>query len=305
MPKVSVVIPLYNKEPHIARALNSVLSQTVQDFEVIVVDDGSTDGGAEVVRSFDDQRIRLIQQENQGVSAARNWGIEAAEAELIAFLDADDEWLPGFLETIQRMREKFANIGAYATAYMICEDNFEKRIAKYKGLPSAPWEGIIPNYFYSMVFGEPPICSSVVAIPKQVFLNIGLFSTESKMGEDLDMWFRIALKYPIAFSYNIGAIYHRESINRACNDISNFEKGSPIIETAQIALKEDITPLNKELILEYVAKLNIYYSIRLIRSGNRKTGRLILINCNTRLFLKRKLLWIILSFFPQSILDSL
>jgi len=116
VPAVSVVIPLYNKGPHIARALNSVLAQTFQDFEVIVVDDGSTDDGAEVVRGVDDPRIRLIQQENRGVSAARNRGIEAARAELIAFLDADDEWLAEHLETIIRLRRNALEVGIYATS---------------------------------------------------------------------------------------------------------------------------------------------------------------------------------------------
>ncbi|MGI6022871.1 MAG: glycosyltransferase family 2 protein, partial [Methanoculleus sp.] len=94
MPEVSVVIPLYNKAPYIARALASVITQTCQGFEVIVIDDGSTDGGAEIVRRLDDTRIRVIRQENRGVSAARNRGIESARTDFIAFLDADDEWMP-------------------------------------------------------------------------------------------------------------------------------------------------------------------------------------------------------------------
>ncbi len=106
-PEVSVVIPLYNKGLYIARALNSVLAQTFQDFEVILVDDGSTDDGAEVIGGVDDPRIQLIQQENLGVSAARNRGIEAARAELVAFLDADDEWLPCFLSKIIDLSDKY------------------------------------------------------------------------------------------------------------------------------------------------------------------------------------------------------
>ncbi|NLZ30356.1 MAG: glycosyltransferase family 2 protein, partial [Methanomicrobiales archaeon] len=117
MPEVSVVIPLYNKAPYIARALSSIIAQTRQDFEVIVIDDGSTDGGEEIVRGFDDPRIRVIRQENRGVSAARNRGIEAARADFIAFLDADDEWMPTHLGALLRLRGRYPRAGAYGTAY--------------------------------------------------------------------------------------------------------------------------------------------------------------------------------------------
>jgi len=119
MPEVSVVIPLYNKAPYIARALASVITQTCQDFEVIVIDDGSTDGGAEIVRRLDDTRIRVIRQENRGVSAARNRGIESARTDFIAFLDADDEWTPTHLEALLRLRDRYPHAGAYGTAYLI------------------------------------------------------------------------------------------------------------------------------------------------------------------------------------------
>src|ERR1035441_8596585 len=95
---ISVVIPLYNKAPYVGRALSSVFRQTIQDFECIVVDDGSTDGGGDLVEKMSDPRLRLVRQANGGVSRARNQGINLARHPLIAFLDADDEWLPGFLE---------------------------------------------------------------------------------------------------------------------------------------------------------------------------------------------------------------
>jgi len=96
--RVSVIVPLYNKAPYVRRALDSVAAQTFGDFELIVVDDGSTDEGASVVESFGDGRVRLIRQENTGPGAARNRGINEARGEVLAFLDADDEWLPTYLE---------------------------------------------------------------------------------------------------------------------------------------------------------------------------------------------------------------
>jgi GT2 family glycosyltransferase len=97
-PRVSVVIPLYNKAATVERALRSIADQTFRDFDVVIVDDGSTDDGARLAEQFPDERVRVIRQENRGPGAARNRGVTESAAELVAFLDADDEWLPEFLE---------------------------------------------------------------------------------------------------------------------------------------------------------------------------------------------------------------
>ena len=103
---ISVVIPLYNKEKQVAHTLQSVLRQTFQDFEIVIVDDGSTDHSVEEVEKVRDTRIRLVHQQNAGVSAARNRGISEAKYDLIAFLDADDEWKPEYLETQYGLYQK-------------------------------------------------------------------------------------------------------------------------------------------------------------------------------------------------------
>ena len=114
---ISVVIPLYNKERQIAHTLRSVFAQTFQDFEVVIVDDGSTDGSVAEVEKFTDSRIRLIRQVNAGVAAARNRGIEEAQGELIAFLDADDEWKPEYLATQYHLYQKYPECSVYACNY--------------------------------------------------------------------------------------------------------------------------------------------------------------------------------------------
>ena len=121
--KFSIVIPLYNKEKHVARAINSILNQTYQDFEIIIVDDGSTDFSYEEVKKINDPRIKIIRQKNLGVSSARNTGIKEAKNNYIGFLDADDKWKPDFLETIKKLIKDFPGAGAYATSYEIQKEN--------------------------------------------------------------------------------------------------------------------------------------------------------------------------------------
>ncbi len=117
MPAVSVIIPLYDKAPTIARALGSVLAQRFGDFELLVIDDGSRDAGPAIVADCTDPRVRLIRQPNAGPGAARNRGAAEARAPLLAFLDADDAWRPGFLEAAVRRLEADARLAAYACAY--------------------------------------------------------------------------------------------------------------------------------------------------------------------------------------------
>lgn len=202
----SVVIPLYNKEATIERAIGSVLNQTVQASEIIVVNDGSTDNGPKVVESMDDPRIRLVHQDNQGVSAARNRGIAEATHDLIAFLDADDEWLPGFLETIHHLAADYPHCAAYATRYLFGMPDGRTRPCIIRGLPDG-FSGILEDYFKIAAKSDPPIHSSAVVIKKAAINAVGGFPVGVKSGEDLLTWARVAIKFPIACSTKIRAVF--------------------------------------------------------------------------------------------------
>lgn len=207
MASFSVVIPLYNKEKTIERAIRSVLNQTVQDFEIVVVNDGSTDGGPQVVEGIRDTRIRLIQQENQGVSAARNRGIAEARSDLIAFLDADDEWKPEFLETIMGLRSNFPQANVFATSYIFCDGNGIHSAPGINGITNHPWEGILENYFDIAAKSDPPLCSSAVAVTKTAITLIGGFPVVVRNGEDLLTWAKLAIRYQIAYSTLPSAVF--------------------------------------------------------------------------------------------------
>lgn len=213
--KYSVVIPLFNKEKHIKRAIKSVLNQTIKNFELLIVDDGSTDNSLKEAKKIIDSRVRIIKQENMGVSAARNKGINEARNNFIGFLDADDEWKPNFLTTIEELIKNFPKAGAYATSYYIkikdgivkkppCEQFFSKK-----------WQGILDDYFKYAING-PIITASSVVVPKEVFVKVGYFPLGIKKGEDLEMWRRIAIIFDIVYSNRSCAVYHLDATNRAC-----------------------------------------------------------------------------------------
>lgn len=285
MQKVSVVIPLYNKELHIKRAIRSVLVQSIQNFEVIVVDDGSTDDSPEVVKGFKDPRIHLIQQENAGVSAARNKGIQESQTDFITFLDADDEWMPNFLETILRLREKYPKAGAYTTAYLMCTANGQLVKPDYKAIPPAPWEGLLPNFFRVVSRTDHPFSASTMGIPKRVFFEIGRFSVGVWRGEDKDMWGRIALKYLIAFSWNVGAIYHLDAADRACNKTGSIQE-LPFVKIANQSIKNGEIPsyiIND--LKRYISNIEFYFALCNLKAGNYKLSRILFAKCETKYFI--------------------
>ncbi len=204
----SIIIPLYNKASSIVCALESVLLQTLNEFEIVVVDDGSTDNGAELVRKYasKDSRIRLIQQPNGGVSAARNTGIQAAKNEYIVFLDADDEYLPDYLETMKRLIEKYPQCGIWAVRYLL-EANGKFVPAKIRGLPE-DFEGVVENYFEMAYKSAPPICTGAASCSRKNLLKIGGFPVGVRSGEDLLTWARICARHPLAYSMTPKVVYH-------------------------------------------------------------------------------------------------
>jgi glycosyltransferase involved in cell wall biosynthesis len=195
---VSIVVPLFNKEKEIGRAVGSIQKQTVREFEVIVVNDGSTDKGPEIIRSIEELRIRVIDQTNQGVSAARNRGIAEAQSDLIAFLDADDEWAPDYLDTVMRLARAYPEASIYATSYYYCRGNV-KRPAVIRSLPGSFIEGILDNYFLVASHSDPPLWTSAVAVRKNAIEAVGGFPVGVIAGEDLLTWARLAVRNKIAY----------------------------------------------------------------------------------------------------------
>lgn len=212
--RFSVIIPLYNKRAYIENTIKSVLNQNYEDFEIIVIDDGSTDEGHALVSSFKKENIRLLRQINQGVSAARNNGIKVANGDYVCFLDADDEWTPDFLKTINFLIKQYSEADMFCTSYQIRYKN-KIIIPQFKGIDKKLKHGLIENYICSSTGRYSLFNSSCVAINRVRVLEAGLFSEEDRVGEDLDMWLRIAEKNKIAFSRNICSIYNRTTTDNA------------------------------------------------------------------------------------------
>lgn len=190
-PTVSVIIPTYNRAHLVGRAIRSVLNQTYQDFEIIVVDDGSTDNTEEVVKSFNDPRIRYIRHEkNRGGSAARNTGIRATYGEFIAFLDSDDEWLPEKLEK-QVLICSDEQIGLVYTGRKVIDSQSGQVLSKI--VPDK--EGNVYEQLLERDFIGT--CSSVM-VKKEALENIKGFDETLPARQDWDCWLRIARNYKVA-----------------------------------------------------------------------------------------------------------
>ncbi len=198
-PAISVVMPLYEKGETVGRAVASVLAQTAGDFELVIVDDGSTDRGPEAVLAFTDPRVTLVHQAHAGVSAARNRGIALSKGDLVAFIDADDRWEPDFLETILRLQGKFPSCAMFATRYTVVLPDGRMRPSYVRGVRPGPWEGILEDYFGVAAASEPPVWTSAVAITRQTLREVGGFAEGVNSGEDLLMWARVAARHRVAW----------------------------------------------------------------------------------------------------------
>lgn len=200
MPRISVVIPLYNKEKYIVRAVESALSQGAAVHEVIVVDDGSTDRGPAQLEALGDARVRLIRQPNGGVSAARNAGIEAATGEYVAFLDADDAWLPGLVEELLALMRQFPQAGLFATSYVRIWPDGTREPAHLPASLDRREKQLVTDPFRAWSRSAFFFTSSLCA-RRALLLGRGIrFPVGESQGEDQDVIFRLMEAGEVAFS---------------------------------------------------------------------------------------------------------
>lgn len=235
MPFFSVIIPLYNKENFIEETLQTVQNQTFQDFEIIIIDDGSTDNSFEIASKFISQNIVIIKQKNQGVSVARNFGIKKAQSHHIALLDADDLWHSNHLFELKKQIELFPNAGLYCNNYQI---SYAKKMCRSSQFNfDFNKDCLIVNDFFKASIINSVAWTSAVAISKDKFNIIGGFNSKLKTAQDLDLWIRLALKYEVIFNPTITMTYKiyvenslsKNEFNYLRYEFSNYFKEEEIL----------------------------------------------------------------------------
>jgi glycosyltransferase involved in cell wall biosynthesis len=278
----SVITPLYNKQDFIATTLQSALAQTFTDFEILVINDGSTDGSEAVVNAITDPRIVYHKTANRGVSAARNTGIERAGGEIIAFLDADDTWQPNHLQLIYNLYKDNPTAGMLLSRYTIRIGNGKLVKPYFINVPDS-FSGIVKDSFGASLVNRLAVTSGVTVV-KRVFDEVGLFNTQLSNLEDTEMWIRIGLKYPVAITdtytmiYNFeaeGSLSKKKMAERNIMDFNQFLKEEAANKSLkafidlyriEYALKFRIEgdSANSQKLYKQASPANIHYKIKLL-----------------------------------------
>jgi glycosyltransferase involved in cell wall biosynthesis len=225
MPFFSIVIPLFNKEKYIKETLRSVLNQSFTDFEIIVINDGSTDNSLNMVNFFTDKRISIIDQENKGLCASRNVGIKKANGKFIAFLDADDLWMEDYLETINKLITLNKDHKIFATNVKLLQPNKSPNLLTNSF--NIKLKTIITNYF--------KLCKNIMGpsslvVSKSVFEIVGFFNEAINYGEEDDFYIRCFSKFDLIY-YQKPKTYYRTGIqNQLTAPNSDFKRKIPDYE---------------------------------------------------------------------------
>jgi len=242
MPRVSVIIPVFNRADLIAETLNSVLAQTYRDFEIVVVNDGSTDNTLRVLSNYKAHNLRVISQRNQGQAIARNTGIRASKGALIAFLDSDDLWLPEKLDRQLSLFDSQPNLAwCYSdTMLFLCTTNHDLHPFSSQ---NKPYEGQIAAHLLLRCF----IPTLTVVIQRWVFEEVGFFH-KLAVAEDWDLWLRIAAKHPVCRVSEVLARHrvHEGSISRSESITSRHKCYIEVIERAVAFAPEIYGPMHQK-----------------------------------------------------------
>ncbi|CAK7008424.1 MAG: glycosyltransferase family 2 protein [Petrimonas sp.] len=262
--KITAIIPAYNVEKYIQRSIDSVLNQTYKPFEILVIDDGSTDNTTNLIQAYGN-KVTYLFKENGGASSARNLGIIEAQGDWIAFLDSDDEWIETHLENFVQTIAKKKDLMWYGAPVRHIDQETGKKLLDYnikfkKRFKNKP-------YFEDYLSAIPPLgffSTPTMIIKKEVFCKVRLFDINKKNGQDRDMWFRIGLHYPsIGYMGVIGAIVYKRRNSLSKNksfDVENSIKryleyenlakslGDDYLKRAEPRLKNWITRMLKSCI---------------------------------------------------------
>jgi glycosyltransferase involved in cell wall biosynthesis len=261
----SVVVPLYNKGQSIRQALESILGQTFKPSEIIVVDDGSTDNGPDVVREFTEQGVCLIGQSNQGVSAARNFGISSSKCEYIAFLDADDFWLPGHLEAVRSLILSHPQAALFSTAHVIRRQGRYRR--PYSVFPNE-WQGLVPDFFQAYSKGLGLVNSSTAVVRRAALMQVGGFPVGIRRGEDIIVWSKLALLHPIAHVEAVTAIYDQQAENRT-DRLRMTEPPGSLSFLADLLNKEELAAAQRVGVVRLFDRIAFFTASGLVLNADR------------------------------------
>ncbi|WP_423595096.1 glycosyltransferase family 2 protein [Roseateles sp. MS654] len=297
-PPVAVVIPLYNKERHIRRAIDSVLGQTHRALELVVVDDGSSDGGAALVEAVADPRLRLHRQANAGVSAARNRGVALTSAPVIAFLDADDAWVPDFLENVLALAGRHPEAVAVAMNYEVVAPSGARSLGVDPA--RAPSQLLDPLAYFRIGKHGSPVFSSSVAVRREALLAAGGFPEGVRLGEDIDTWLRLLFRGPVVFDARPGGMYFNDATNRALHQHAPPAR-YVFFDTIDrwLAAHPQRVDERREA-EEFKNFFRLLHAHHQIRWGDTAAGRQLLRETRTETFRREKLRLQVLSRVPRS-----
>ena len=273
MPFFSVVIPVYNKAKYLESTLNSVLSQTLDDYEIILIDDGSVDDPNQIIRLFTTSKINYYYQENAGVSAARNAGIDKSIGKYIAFLDADDFWYPNHLQELKTLILDFPDCGMYCNRYKIKTSARHFQEISFRGI-NATFRGIVGNYFYSNIPFRIPTASSV-ALSKNILTDLEGFDIAKSSGEDVELWTKVGLKFPVAISNKTTVIYNFETPSSLSKQVIHPNQ---IMDFTQFEAIEK----NNLFLKEFLDLHRFFYAIQFKAWGNENEAELIFRKINPK-----------------------
>ena len=270
--KFSIVIPLYNKAPYIANTVASVLAQSVTDFELIVVNDGSTDGGAELVEAMPDVRLRLVRQPNAGVAAARNHGIALAQGEWVAFLDADDWHHPQHLASLLLAQATCPDADTVAADFVPVADTEGRWPMPWPIPPEPPEVERITDLPLRWMRG-PSVFTSAVAVRRTRLLQMQpCFPPGESQGEDLDLWFRLAEQAPVALVH-APMVAYRVAVQGSLSDQHVPLTLPPALKRMrERALSGGMSEAQRQSALWFIAQCQVSLARQAVIEGKRLQG---------------------------------